>query len=292
MIQVNELTKQYPGGKGIKNLNLQLNRGEAFGFLGPNGAGKTTTIRILMGLIKPDSGQASISGLDCWQEKRELKRVIGYLPGELHFLENFTGRDFLDLLAAMHGAGPCVKSRVASLTERFNLDTKQVIRKMSKGMKQKLGIIIALMTDAELIILDEPTTGLDPLMQKELIDVLTEERDKGKTILMSSHQFPEVEQICKSAGMIRNGELLAVQDIAEIKKMECHRFEIEVESGEDAGLFQEYGFQADRANPLRFHVHITGDLNTLWQALSQIHVKKFRQQFLELDEAFIHFYQG
>lgn len=291
MIQVEKLTKRYRGGKGIKNVGLDIKRGDAFGFLGPNGAGKTTTIRILMGLIKADSGTARINGLDCWEKRTELKRLIGYLPGELNFFEHFSGRELLELLRKMHDGSRDTQSRAAQLAERFNLDTRQLIRKMSKGMKQKLGIIAALMHNAEVLILDEPTSGLDPLMQKEFVHLLREEKEQGKTILLCSHQFEEVEQICKSVGIIRDGQLLAVQAIAELKRMEYHHFEIEVESEEDAGVLQENGFTSNGEKNSVFQIKIAGDLNGLWAALSQVRVKKFSQRFLELEEAFIHFYE-
>jgi ABC-2 type transport system ATP-binding protein len=292
MIRLEQLTKIYPGGKGIRDLNLQITSGESFGFLGPNGAGKTTTIRVLMGFLRPDYGAATIQGLDCWEEKTETKRIIGYLPGELHFFENLSGREFLDLLREMHGNCPQVKRNCDSLAKRLQLDTLQIIRKMSKGMKQKLGIISALMLDAEVLILDEPTSGLDPFMQKEFIHLIMEEKAKGKTILMSSHQFSEIEQTCERVGIIREGELLTVQDICRLKQMEYHNFEVEVESETDAEYLQQIGLEMDPEKRLMFKIRIAGDLNPLWKALSEVHVKEFRQRFLELEEAFNQYYQS
>lgn len=290
MIKLEQLTKAYPGGKGIRNLSFQIEPGEVFGFLGPNGAGKTTTIRVLMGFLRPDRGEAKIKGLDSWRKRTEVKRIVSYLPGELHFLETLSGQEFLELLIRMHGERPELKMNGERLAERLNLDVKQPIRKMSKGMKQKLGIIAALMFDAEILILDEPTSGLDPLMQKVFIDLILEEKKKGKTIFMSSHQFLEIERTCERVGMIRAGELLTVQDISQLKQMEFRTFEIEVENEEEAEFLRQSGLRISEEHGLRFIIQAAGKLDFLWKALAEVHVKEFRQRSLELEEAFMQYY--
>ncbi|KUO64131.1 MAG: ABC transporter ATP-binding protein [Gracilibacter sp. BRH_c7a] len=291
MIRLEHLTKQYPSGKGIRDINLQIPYGGAFGFLGPNGAGKTTTIRVLMGLLQPDNGGARIKDLDCWQNRTEVKHVVGYLPGELHFPDYFLGSEFLELMRRMHGGKFEIQNNCKQLAEHLDLDTKQSIRKMSKGMKQKLGIISALMLDFEVLIMDEPTSGLDPLMQQVFIDLILEEKKKGKTIFMSSHQFQEIERTCEQVGIIREGQLLTVQDINRIKQMECHTFEVEVENEEYAEYLHQCGLEVYRDKGLSFIIKITGNFDSLWQVLSGIKVKKFRQRFLELEEAFIQYYR-
>lgn len=292
MIRLEHLTKLYPNGKGISDINLHIPSGGVFGFLGPNGAGKTTAIRVLMGLLKPDSGGAWINDLDCWQNRTEIKHIIGYLPGELHFLEDFSGQELLELLRQMHGGKSEVQSNCNRLAEYLDLDTKQAIRKMSKGMKQKLGIISALMLDSEVLILDEPTSGLDPLMQQVFIDLILDEKKRGKTIFMCSHQFQEIERTCEHVGIIREGQLLTVQDINQLKQVECHTFEVEVENEEDSEYLQQCGLEVYRCvTGLCFTIRISGKLDYLWQVLSKIQVKKFRQRFLELEDAFIQYYR-
>ncbi|EHQ90872.1 ABC transporter ATP-binding protein [Desulfosporosinus youngiae] len=292
MIEVEGLTKVYrQEGRGIWDISFQVEPGTAFGFLGPNGAGKTTTIRLLMGFLKPDSGRVTINGLDCWREKTEVKKIVSYLPGELHFIENLTGEDFLDLIAGMHGDGLQIKKKRGYLSGVFELDLKILIRKMSKGMKQKLGIIAALMLDADVLILDEPTSGLDPLMQNVFLELILEEKKKGKTLFMSSHQFSEIERSCEQVGMIREGKLLTVQSISQLREAEYQTFEIEVESDEDVALLNESPFDLIPIKKNCFMVRVAGELDTLWLILGQVRVKRFREHFMELEEAFMDYYR-
>lgn len=292
MIEVNGLTKVYREGRGIWNISFQVDPGTAFGFLGPNGAGKTTTIRLLMGFLKPDSGRVRINEYDCWQEKTEVKRFVCYLPGELHFIENLTGEEFLDLIAGMHGEY-CLQIRKYReyFVEALDLDLKILIRKMSKGMKQKLGIISALMLDASVLILDEPSSGLDPLMQKVFIDLILEEKHKGKTLFISSHQFAEIERTCDQVGIIRAGKLLALQSITQVREAEYQTFEIEVESEQDAELLKQSQLNITPIQGGRFFIRVAGELDKLWLTLAQVRVKGFRQHSLELEEAFMEFYK-
>ncbi|KUO77838.1 MAG: ABC transporter ATP-binding protein [Desulfosporosinus sp. BRH_c37] len=291
MIEVKELTKVYREGRGIWNISFQVEPGTAFGFLGPNGAGKTTTIRLLMGFLKPDSGRVTINELDCWREKMEVKKIVSYLPGELHFIENLTGAEFLDLIAGMHGGYLQIKKNRDYFVRALDLDLEILIRKMSKGMKQKLGIISALMLDAKVLILDEPSSGLDPLMQKVFIDLILEEKKKGKTLFMSSHQFVEIERTCEQVGIIREGKLLAVQSISQVREAEYQTFEIEVESEKDAELLKQSQLNITLSQGERCVICVAGELDNLWLALAQVRVKRFRQRSLELEEAFMDFYR-
>lgn len=291
MIEINQLTKLYPGGKGIKNLSFQVEQGEVFGFLGPNGAGKTTTIRVLMGFLHPDSGTVAIKGLDTWQEKTNLRQITGYLPGELRFFDKLTAREHLQLLTQMHGNGQQLKQKCQNLIARFDLDINQPVCKMSKGMKQKLGLIFAFMLDAEVLLLDEPTSGLDPLMQKIFIELILEEKRRGITILMSSHQFPEIEKTCRRVGIIREGELLAVEDMAQLKKIKHHTFDIRAENEEAAQFLRQSGLQIINEDKLNFTIAVRGDLNMLWDTLAQTQISEFQQRPLELEETFMQFYR-
>lgn len=291
MIEVRKLNKIYSKGRGIRNINFQVDSGNAFGFLGPNGAGKTTTIRLLMGFLKPDSGRVTINGLDCWGEKAEVKKIVSYLPGELHFVENLTGFDFLDLIARMHGDVRQIKKQRNYFVSALELDPKILIRRMSKGMKQKLGIIAALMLDARVLILDEPTSGLDPLMQKIFIDLILEEKKKGKTLFISSHQFVEIERTCEDVGIIREGKLLTIQSISQLRDAEQQTFEIEVENEGELEFLKQRQLEIVNIQGKSCIIRITGEMDKLWLALTQVHVISFRQRTLELEEAFMDFYR-
>lgn len=210
-IQITNLTHDYGSGKGVFDLSLQINPGETFGFLGPNGAGKTTTIRHLLGFIKPQQGQCSILGLDCWNQSVQIQRNLGYLPGEISFFDDMTGLEYLSFLQQYRGLSKA-KTRTQELLDRFDVNPKPKLKKMSKGMKQKIGIVAAFMHDPNILILDEPTSGLDPLMQNRFIELLNEEKKRNKTILMSSHMFDEVERTCDRIGIIRKGHLVALED--------------------------------------------------------------------------------
>ncbi len=175
VIRIENLVRDYGGGKGIFYVSFHVNQGEAFGFLGPNGAGKTTTIRHLMGFLKPKSGQCTIDGLDCWNERDKVQARLGYIPGEISFFDDMSGTEFLKFISEYRKIG--TQSRKEELLERFELDPKSKIKKRSKGMKQKLGIVAAFIHNPDILILDEPTSGLDPLMQNRFIDLVVEEKN-------------------------------------------------------------------------------------------------------------------
>lgn len=289
-IGLSKKNKVHSKVRGLQEITFKVEEGEVFGFLGPNGAGKTTMIRHLMGYIKPDGGSARIKGLDCWRQSKEVKSIVGYLPGEMNFLKGMSGSEFLDLMAGMHGNRPIFKHRRDALVERLSLNLKQPIKKMSKGMKQKLGIIYALMPDSEVLILDEPTSGLDPLMQKVFIDLVLEEKSRGKTIFISSHMFPEVERTCDRVGIIRSGELVSVEGIQKLRQEQHRTFEIAVESSEEVQFLCESGLDVVVLQENRLSIEIQGDLNPLFKVLALVNVKEFSQKMTELEEAFMLFY--
>lgn len=234
-IKIKNLVRDYGGGKGVFDVSFHVNQGEAFGFLGPNGAGKTTTIRHLMGFLKPKSGRCIIDGLDCWNDRDKVQARLGYIPGEISFFEDMTGAEFLKFIAEYRKIGR--KNRKEELLERFELDPKSKIKKMSKGMKQKLGIAAAFMHDPDIFILDEPTSGLDPLMQNRFIELIAEEKKHGKTILMSSHMFEEVERTCDRIGMIRKGRMVAVDGAAALRERHTRNYTVTLESESAAEAF-------------------------------------------------------
>lgn len=210
MIGVNNLTRDYGSGKGVFQVSFSIAQGEVFGFLGPNGAGKTTTIRHLMGFLRPEGGSCSINGLDCWKNAPEIQKSLGYIPGEIAFFPEMTGLEYLNFLRSYRGLSDT--TRMKELMERFEVDARGKIRKMSKGMKQKIAIVAAFMHDPQVLILDEPTSGLDPLMQNRFTQLIQEERERGKTIFMSSHIFEEVEKTCHRICMIKDGKIAALDD--------------------------------------------------------------------------------
>lgn len=234
-IKVERLVRDYGGGKGVFDVSFHVDQGEAFGFLGPNGAGKTTTIRHLMGFLKPASGECSINGLDCWRERDKVQAKLGYIPGEISFFEDLSGTEFLKFIAEYRKIG--IQNRREELLERFELDPRNKIKKMSKGMKQKLGIVAAFMHDPDILILDEPTSGLDPLMQNRFIDLIAEEKKHGKTILMSSHMFEEVERTCDRIGIIRKGRMVAVDAAAALRERHTRSYTVTLESESAAEAF-------------------------------------------------------
>ncbi len=224
-IRTSRLTKDYGGGRGLFELDLEVPAQQVFGFLGPNGAGKTTTIRCLMGMIRPTSGGAFVFGIDCMRDSVEVKRRVGYLPGEIPQFGGLRGREVIAYLGGMRGG--IDSRRVRALADRFDLDLSRRFREYSSGNKQKLGIVLAFMHDAELLILDEPTSGLDPLNQQEFYTLLRETRDAGATVFLSSHILSEVDEVCDRVGILREGKLVRVFGLDDLTRIRVHRVEIE-----------------------------------------------------------------
>jgi ABC-2 type transport system ATP-binding protein len=212
-ISTSRLTKDYGSGRGLFDLELRVAPQEAFGYLGPNGAGKTTTIRLLMGMIRPSSGSAYIFGLDCHRDAVAVKRKVGYLPGDIPQFGSLRGSEVVAYLGGMRGGVD--RAKVRDLAERFALDLSRRFREYSSGDKQKLGILLAFMHQPELLILDEPTGGLDPLNQQEFYKLLQESRARGATVFLSSHILSEVEHVCDRVGIIRGGRLVKVAALKE-----------------------------------------------------------------------------
>ena len=217
VIEINHITKDYGQKRGVFDVSFSVKEGEVLGFLGPNGAGKTTTIRQLMGFIKPDSGSLSILGRDCFREAGRIQESLGYLPGEIAFIDSMSGMEFIRFVGNMKKMKDL--GRAKELMEMFELNASGKLKKMSKGMKQKIGIVCAFMNPAaDTFILDEPTGGLDPLMQNRFVELILSEKKRGKTILMSSHMFEEIERTCDRAAIIRKGQLVAVEEMEKLKE--------------------------------------------------------------------------
>lgn len=290
IIEIKHLTKDYGKGRGIFDVSFSVEKGEVFGFLGPNGSGKTTTIRHLMGFSNPQAGHATINGLDCRRNAADIHRLLGYLPGEMAFIENMTGMAFIKFMAEYRGLKDLTRAK--QLIERFELNPNGKLKKMSKGMKQKTGIVCAFMHDPDVLILDEPTSGLDPLMQNTFIDLILEERARGKTILMSSHIFEEVERTCSRLGIIKEGRIVAIDSIEEIKQTKTKKYVITFEDVQSAALFSKEPLYVETAADCDVTVIIKNDIKQLIEAMNKYPVTNIHEVNQSLEEIFLHYYGG
>jgi ABC-2 type transport system ATP-binding protein len=237
LIDVAGLTKAYGRKRGIIEVSFEVAEGEVFGFLGPNGAGKTTTMRLLMAMLRPGAGSARIAGLDCWRQSVAVKRVVGYLPGELSLDPNLTGGQILAYFANLRGGVD--RAQIDALIERLDLDPTRRFRQYSHGNKQKVGLIQAFMHRPRLLILDEPTSGLDPLNQHEFHRMVDEVRRDGRTVFLSSHILSEVEAVCDRVGIIRNGRLVRVGGVTELKGIRRHEVDLTFADVPPADAFRD-----------------------------------------------------
>ncbi len=291
IITVSNLTKNYGRSRGVTDLSFEVNEGEIFGFLGPNGAGKTTMIRVLLGLLRPTSGSARVANFDCWAQAVEVHRLTGYLPGEFALDPALTGAQILQFLANLRGG---VDQRyLGSLIERLALDPSRRFREYSHGNKQKIGLIQAFMHRPKLLILDEPTMGLDPLNQQEFFAMAAETRAEGRTIFLSSHILSEVEHTCDRVAIIREGALVKVDAVATLKELKQHTMEITFATPASAEWFAhlrgvrevtvEHGGQT-------LSLDVQGDLPEVIQVAAQHAAINITTHEPSLEEVFLRFY--
>jgi len=289
IIEIERLRKFYKGKyRGVDGVDLEVYQGEVFGFLGPNGSGKTTTIRILLDLIRADSGSARVFGLDIRKNSEEIRRKTGYLPGEQGFYENVIAQEMVNYFGAL--CGTINLEIVKNLTNRLGLDLSRRIREYSKGNKQKFGILLAFLFDPELVILDEPTSSLDPLHQKEIYDFMVEESRQGKTIFMSSHVLSEVERVCDRVGIIREGKIVAVEHIETLKDKMGQLVTVDFDEEFNADDFKISGVSKLAVNGRTLSFHVTGNHDGIFKALSQYKIKKFLAEEYSLDNLFLEYY--
>ena len=294
-IELRQLTKRYGTRRGVLDLDLTVAEGEIFGFLGPNGAGKTTTIRVLMGLIRPSAGEARVFGRDCWRQSTEVKALVGFLPGDVHLQEQLSGRDVLAFFAAFRGGGDL--TRGFKLAADLDLDLDVRVKHLSKGNRQKLAVVQALMHDAPLIILDEPSSGLDPLMQATLLQLLREEQSRGRTVFLSSHVLPEVEQVAERVAIIREGRLVAVEDVARLKALREREMLVLLAEPVPAAperLAALPGVRVLSVDPAgrQLRLAVRGAPGPLLRLLSELPVEDLTAGPPDLEEVFLHYYTG
>lgn len=244
VIVIQNLTKDYGNEKGIFDLNFTIKKGEVLGFVGANGAGKTTTIRHIMGFLKSDSGTVTINNLDAYTESEKTKKYIGYVPGEIAFPDLKTGTQFIKSQAEFLALKDL--SYANYLTQKLQLDLTANLKRMSKGMKQKTAVVAALMNNPEILILDEPTTGLDPLMRLAFLDIIEQEKSKGKTILISSHLYEELEKVCDRVALIDKGRIVNITDMKEINNRPTTEFKIEFHKQIDYMNFKKLNYEIIR----------------------------------------------
>ena len=289
-LETTGLTKNYGSGRGLFDLDLEVAEGEVFGYLGPNGAGKTTTIRLLMDLIHPTAGSARIFGLDCHTDAVEVKRHIGYVPGELPQFGGLRGKEIVAYIAGLRGGVD--DEVVSSICERLSLDLGQRFREYSRGNKQKLAILLGFMHQPRLLVLDEPTGGLDPLNQQEFYNMCGEAKDKGATVFLSSHILSEVEHISDRVGIIRGGRLVRLAKIHELHEMRVHQVEIEF-AGEvpvDA-IRAAAGVDRVELSDHRVTCVVKGSFGPLVRALASAEVVNLVSHEPSLEEVFLSYYR-
>jgi ABC-2 type transport system ATP-binding protein len=291
VVVAENLTKSYGATRGIVDVTMTIEAGEVFGFLGPNGAGKTTTIRTLLDLIRPTSGRATVLGLDTRSASVEIHRRVGYLPGEFVPYEHMTGREYLDYLSALRGGVD--RERVDVLAGRLESDLSVKIGSLSHGNKQKLGLIQAFMHRPPLLILDEPTQGLDPIMQQRFQTLVLEARAGGQTVFLSSHDLPEVERVCDRVGIIREGRLITVEDVGSLKaravRMVEFHFASPVPADEFAGL---PGVRDVEAHGDVVRCTVAGPMDPIVKAAARFEVLDLSSHEPSLEDIFLTYYSS
>ena len=284
------LSKDYGSGRGLFELDLEVAHGEVFGFLGPNGAGKSTTMRLLLDLIRPTAGSARVLGLDTSRESLEIRRRVGFLPGDLALYPRLTGRAALDYLARLRGG---VDTRMRdSLVDRFDAELDRPLRQLSTGNRQKLGLIQAFMHEPELLILDEPIAGLDPLAQRSFHELLGEVSTQGRTVFLSSHSLSEVERVTQRLAILREGRLVVVDNLENLRKVAVHRLDIEFAEPVDAATFRSLpAVNAAEVSGRTVTISFEGSADAVVKAAASHEVRAIRPREDDLEDIFLRYYR-
>jgi ABC-2 type transport system ATP-binding protein len=287
-IETQNLTKFYGKSRGIIDLNLQIEKGEIFGFIGPNGAGKSTTIRTLLGLIFPTSGSGRIFGKDIVKETKEIKKHVGYIPSEIHFYSKMHVQELLDYSSNFYEED--CQPRIQELAETFDLDLDRKIIDLSSGNQKKVSILQSLAHSPQLLILDEPTTGLDPLMQAKFFNILREENSRGTTVFFSSHTLSDVQKLCRRVGIIKEGKIIAVEDIESLRKKQLRKIQVEFSHPVEASEITCTGIITPKAHDNILGFMFSGKMPDLLETLTGKDIKDLLIEEPTLEEIFIHYY--
>ena len=289
VIETNNLTVLYGKHRGIDGVSLTVKQGEVFGFLGPNGAGKTTTLRVLLDIIRPNQGTASIFGLDCQKDGVAIRNRIGYIPGELALPLNMKGRVYLNTIDALRNkkANPDYRRKLAA---RFDLDISRRIRDYSRGNKQKLALIAACMHKPDLLILDEPTGGLDPLVQQTVLETVREAQDEGRTVFFSSHILPEVQAVCDRIGIIRYGKIVAIESVKELLERTIHRLRLQFNERLHDNALKMDGVVVVERSDYHAVVEVSKDLGQFLYKAAQFNIIDIETKDVSLEEVFLTYY--
>ena len=289
IIETESLTVYYGKHLGIKDVNLTVMKGEAFGFLGPNGAGKTTTQRVLLDVIRPTSGRAAIFGLDCREQGVELRQRVGYLPGELALYKDMKADQFFKMYEYLRGANGA-KGHWRDLAKRLDLDISRKIGNFSRGNKQKVGIVAAFMNRPDLLILDEPTGGLDPLVQQTVMEMVREVKADGRTVFFSSHILPEVEAVCDRVGIIRAGQLVAIQRVEDLITARMKRLTMTFTTLPSENTFNQAGVTELSRSQQSIVLEVRQNLPQVLAAAAQHDIQDIETHNMSLEEIFLAYY--
>ena len=292
-ISISGLTKRYGKLVAVDHLDLQVQRGEIFGFLGLNGAGKTTTIRILLDLLRPTSGKAAVFGHDCQSDSLKARAAVGYLPGEMGVYSDLTGHELLRFLARIGGTSVSREHR-NNLTDRFELSDRHLSKKLreySTGMKRKLGLVQAFQADPALLILDEPTEGLDPLMQESFYQLVDDARARGRTVFMSSHVLSEVERVCDRIAMLRSGEVVFLSSVEDARKLASRLVHVAFHQDVAVPPSLPQGYEMADAKPRAWTLRVAGQLGSLPSFLAALPVADLRVEEARLEEVLVKYYR-
>jgi len=289
VIRVTNLKKYYGKSRGVENVSFEISQGEIFGFLGPNGAGKTTTIRTILDYIRPTTGKIEVLGMNPQIQGADVRRKVGYLPSDFTMSSRMTAGEYLYFLLGMMDYDE--ENRIEELSQRFNLDLGKRIKDFSRGNRQKVGLVSAFMHNPKVMIMDEPSTGLDPLMQQEFYKLLLEEKAKGNTIFLSSHVLSEVDAICDRVGVIREGELVAVETMREFKKKTGRFMIIDFRDAPDTGIFQGLKGVSDvRSDGKRLVLTVFSNVDGIIKELAEHTVEELTFEDTSLEHVFLKYY--
>jgi len=289
IIETNKLTKYYGKSRGIIDVDLSVEEGEIYGFIGPNGAGKTTTIRVLLSLIYATSGSATVFGKDVVRFGPEIKQDIGYLPGEVFYYDNMRVKDLLNYSASFYKKD-CSK-RIKELAEIMNLELHKRIDDLSYGNKKKVGIVLGLLHDPKLIILDEPTGGLDPLMQQKFFNLVREENQKGATVFLSSHILSEVQRLCDRVAIIKEGRIVKIEKMSDLAMSSYSKIKLEVRTPLAEGYFNIEGISGLKLENNSVNFMFKGNINSIIRKLASVDVVSLWIEEPDLEDIFLHYYQ-